>query len=212
MQMLQGTQISSPPSQLCRQSSFLRQSLGLSACAGVLPSAACQCAMGGGAARGGESQSSRPALTTRGCQCLGFAPHSQPRKKPPAKKPTFWLWWLRLRLLLLLFKLFLPFGFQDWVFILCLPVDVAGKKGKQFSGRKYSFQQLKAEKALQLEGSNTEGLAWICREEAINTVSLTGCLCALRTRVSVGNASYQKFLANVLRQIVFLFMQQKFLV
>lgn len=80
-------------------------------CRGTPFSSMFQCAKGGGAARGGESQSSRPHLTTRGCQCLGFVPHSQLRQKPPAKKPTFWLWWLRLRLLLLLFKLFLPFGF-----------------------------------------------------------------------------------------------------
>lgn len=43
MQMWQGTRISSPPSQLCRLSSLLRQSLGLRAGAGVPFSSMLQC-------------------------------------------------------------------------------------------------------------------------------------------------------------------------
>lgn len=42
----------------------------------------------------------------------------------PPRVPTFW------RLLLLL-ELLLPLGFKNWVFILCLPVDVAGEGGEQ---------------------------------------------------------------------------------
>lgn len=42
----------------------------------------------------------------------------------PSAVPTFgWL--------LLLLKLFLPLRFKNWVFILCLPVDVAGEEREQ---------------------------------------------------------------------------------